>query len=907
MSTISIPAPDALSDRGSRGVRAWDEVMKGLGWVSEMRALSSVRSRKLPLWELAVANEPTVLIAAPSSQRPDRIVSLGYSRQARYAISWEVGRLSLYDMLRWREKPGDLPLFSADLDVPGDVREFFGLIARDQVIEEAPSDLVLGTSHICRDALPGLLGGALRQLRIDVANGEAYQGRDATGADTAVLRLFHQLLYVRVSEDRRRSHSKIRIANLIDPASGPPNRKFAELLADYRKAANSELFEPAAIDIAALPGDSLADVLRQTVEPWARLRLDFSVARADLAGRLYESYLASQPVAEKAEATGRLFSVAKAVDQREKRATFYTPPALARTLTRRTLDGWAKGRKGLEPRDIRIADCACGSGAFLTASFEWLRLYFEDQRGRVLRSPEREELLVECIFGGDVDERALGMAQVQLLEVAEITGQLPKLQNNLLQGDALPAPPGVVAIPSQIDWSAVVHDRGSFTSILGNPPFGSQVKLPSRLSVEQIAHIRQVYPEIRSFGQDYAYFFLALALRLLSTDGAAGFVMPRGLIALAQGRSARQMLSSEHVSWLADLRAARVFPGASTSVAAVVFQRGGSGSLELEGARDSRLNARVLLDELGAGGVQKDNGLVRLTTTPATLVKLTDQGWTPFRVRWKALAAEIKRPVVALLGDPSRAREVRTGVKPGRVAAVVVSTSDCQAGTGETVEFDGNVVPARFLPLLVYGAEIEPFRPLEPARRILLPFERDGTKTVDPSVLGAIQARGGLPANFQRGHLPTLLGPKVLLRAFGREPAAVADPDGHYVPIMRGVHAIRFKGLSPDDLDGVAALLNCSFYQWMLRGLGSPRADETVEVSISNIAELPWPSLTATELRVLRSHAQQIRESLKEPTAPDRIQGFHDRRNELDEFAWELLGASPRLRDVVDSETLRLA
>lgn len=724
---LAIPSPDALSNRGSRGVRAWDKAMKELGWVSGMRALSSARTR-LPLWELAVAEEPAVLIAAPSSQRPDRIVSLGYSRQARYAISWDVDRLSLYDMLQWQEKPGDLPLFSAHLEVPGDVRELFSLISREQVIEEVPSDLVLGTSRSRREVLPKLLGGALRQLRIDVANGEAYQGRDPAGVDTAVLRLFHQLLYVRVCEDRGRLHSKIRVASLIEPGSGTPNQGLAELLADYQAKANSELFEPVPVDIAALPGESLADVLRQTVEPWTRLKLDFSVARADLAGRLYESYLASQPVAENAEAAGRLFPVAAVADQREKRATFYTPPALARTLTRRTLDGWVKGRRGLHPHDIRIADCACGSGAFLTASFEWLRSYFEDQRGRTLRSAEREELLVECIFGADVDERALGMAQVQLLEVAEIHGRLPKLQDNLFQGDALPAPPGVTAASNQIDWSAVVRNHGEFTSILGNPPFGSQVKIPSRLSVEQIAELRRIYPEVRSFGQDYAYFFLVLALRLLSPDGAAGFVMPRGLIALAQGGPARKMLASEHVSWLADLRAAKIFPGAGASVAAVVLQRGKSGKAEFEAVRDSRLDARALLDDLEAENVQKESGIVRLTATAEALGELADQGWTPFRVRWRTLASEVQRHLRPLT-NRSSGGEVRTGVKPGRVADIVVASSECHQGSRGTIELNGKAIPERFLPQLVYGGEIEPFRSLDPAHRILLPFEKDGTKT----------------------------------------------------------------------------------------------------------------------------------------------------------------------------------
>ncbi len=381
-------------------------LMQTVGWTSGLCQVDTARGRGAPLWELAIAAEPAALMTFAATERGARLTSLGYTRQTRYAVSWSTKRAALFDTLRWRQRPGDLPLFWAELGDRAGLAELLELIGRDNVLNETPSDLVAPTGE--HEALPQLLGRALRQLRLHVADAEAFSGRDPASRDTAVLRLFHQFLYVRIAEDRRQARSRLKIRDIM--TSDRLNADLTILLGDYREAANSELFEPAGIAVAALPADSLREVLRQTVEPWEHLHLDFSVARTDLAGRLYESYLADLPADEKdSGAPRRLFSVAQTTDQRKHRATFYTPPALARLLTDRALTDWIHRRRPRSPSDIRIVDPACGSGAFLIAAFDFLRGYFETQRGRTLRTSEREELLVRCIFGADVDERDPGV------------------------------------------------------------------------------------------------------------------------------------------------------------------------------------------------------------------------------------------------------------------------------------------------------------------------------------------------------------------------------------------------------------------------------------------------------------------------------------------------------------------
>lgn len=124
---------------------------------------------------------------------------------------------------------------------------------------------------------------------------------------------------------------------------------------------------------------------------------------------------------------------------------------------------------------------------------------------------------------------------------------------------------------------------------------------------------------------------------------------------------------------------------------------------------------------------------------------------------------------------------------------------------------------------------------------------------------------------------------------------------------MRHAHAIRFEGAKAEDLPSIAALLNSAFYQWMLRGFGAPRRDETIEVTVRDIGELPMPDLSQPELDRLALLGASVEEALKEENATLRISEFSARRFELDEFVWDLLMAPKSLRGLVRSEMVRNA
>ncbi len=478
--------------------------------------------------------------------------------------------------------------------------------------------------------------------------------------------------------------------------------------------------------------------------------------------------------------------------------------------------------------------------------------------------------------------------------------------NNLYLGDSLSAPPEIQATTGQVPWDEIIEQHGPFTTVLGNPPFGAQAKLPSRLSVERIADLAARYPEIKSFGQDYAYFFLALSMRLLAEDGSAGLVMPRGLLSLEQGVAARKFLADAGVSWIGDFRAARVFTDAAASVAGIIIDKHGAAPTQIATIPDSRTNHRAILDDFGH---TESHTVTRSSISRKRLKALAEYGWTAFRVRWSGdLRDEFTRPMQTLISDATKhQRDVRTGVKTARVADFILDPSSYTAGPGGQITIGARVIPERFLPRAAYGADITPLDLRDTGKRLFLPYERDGQLSTDPEVAAELKARGGLPAHYQHGHLPTLLAPKVLLRAFAREPSAVADTRALYVPVMRGVHALRFGDIPDRYLVSIAALLNSSIYQWLLRGLGSPRSDETIEVTVNDVRTLPFPDLSDTELRTLYAHAEAVNNALAEEEAVDRALAVRDTRIALDSMVLDMLRVSERLRGIVGRELMRVA
>jgi len=333
---------------------------------------------------------------------------------------------------------------------------------------------------------------------------------------------------------------------------------------------------------------------------------EFSVLPADILGHIYEQFL------------GKVIRLtpghhAKVEDKPEvKKAggVYYTPTYIVDYIVKNTVGKLLEQNTPTKVSSLRILDPACGSGSFLLGAYQTLldwhqqwyakhdpekhakgknpRLYrtidpSPSGRGQGegawrLTTAERKRILLNNIYGVDIDTQAVEVTKLSLLlkvlegENAETLGKnlrlfheraLPDLGDNIKCGNSLIGPdfyegkqislldeeeryrinafdweaefPHIFPSPSgkahlspsgKVHLSSSPYGRGQgegsgFDAVIGNPPY-LRVSGIERHADE---HIRAHYAAI--FGHfDYYVAFLEKSVMLLNKDGLLGFIVP---------------------------------------------------------------------------------------------------------------------------------------------------------------------------------------------------------------------------------------------------------------------------------------------------------------------------------------------------------------------------------------------
>lgn len=205
-------------------------------------------------------------------------------------------------------------------------------------------------------------------------------------------------------------------------------------------------------------------------------------------------------------------SQARDAQERKRHGRHYTPPALARFLARRAL--LHAPRAG----ELRVLDPACGDGELLLAVHREV-------------APD----VTVRLTGYDLDRRAVG----ETVERAAAAG----IEIDCRAGDFLAA-------------SARIAD-GSFDLVISNPPYVRTQQLggsTARLLSKQFGLRGRI---------DLTHPFVAIAPRLLSSDGVLGLLCANRFLTTRAGANLRRILTSElHPAELYDLGDTKLFAAA---------------------------------------------------------------------------------------------------------------------------------------------------------------------------------------------------------------------------------------------------------------------------------------------------------------------------------------------------------
>ena len=251
---------------------------------------------------------------------------------------------------------------------------------------------------------------------------------------------------------------------------------------------------------------------------------EFSVLGSEILGNIYEQFLGKVIRLT----AGHQAKVEEKPEVRKAGGVYYTPTYIVDYIVKNTVGKLCEGKTPRQISSLRILDPACGSGSFLIGAYTYLLnhhrdWYLEDgpekHRKEIyqghggqwyLTTAEKKRILVNNIYGVDIDSQAVEVTKLSLLlKVLEGENQdslerqrklfheraLPDLASNIKCGNSLIGPDfykdqqmGLFGDEERyrinaFDWNAEFPnifpspsgrgegEGGGFDVVIGNPPY----------------------------------------------------------------------------------------------------------------------------------------------------------------------------------------------------------------------------------------------------------------------------------------------------------------------------------------------------------------------------------------------------------------------------------------------------
>ncbi|MBW3597010.1 MAG: Eco57I restriction-modification methylase domain-containing protein, partial [Planctomycetes bacterium] len=237
-------------------------------------------------------------------------------------------------------------------------------------------------------------------------------------------------------------------------------------------------------------------------------------------------------------------------------------------------------------RPLAVLDPACGSGSFLIGAYQHLldwhrdwylehdpaaykdRLYQTRKDQWRLTTAERKRILLDHIYGVDIDPQAVEVTKLSLLlKVLEGESEeslnkqmrlfreraLPDLAENIKCGNSLIGPDFYQGKQLEMfseeerlrinvfDWQAefpAIMQTGGFDAVIGNPPYVRQEALKS---LKQ--YLEQRYVSFASSADLFVY-FMERAVKLLRDDGYFAFIVSSSFLRATYAEALRRHLAT---------------------------------------------------------------------------------------------------------------------------------------------------------------------------------------------------------------------------------------------------------------------------------------------------------------------------------------------------------------------------
>lgn len=570
----------------------------------------------------------------------------------------------------------------------------------------------------------------------------------------------NKILFLRVCEDRN-IETYQRLLTIAD------HNSHKELVAKFKEADNkynSGLFEELiSEDVIGNISSSFWMIIRQLYFPESPY--SFTVLSSDILGRIYEIFLAEKL----AVVDGELKIVKK--PENAERDIVTTPNFVVREILHQTAAEIIQGKTANEINNLKCADIACGSGAFLLELYQLLYdslvdYYFENDRSKLVQTSidtyklpyeMKRNLLVNCIYGVDKDFNAVEACKfgllLKLLEDEDVNSLssfhpiLPDLSNNIFYGNSLLS---TADVPADDAFEINPFDFGdrTFDLIVGNPPYMKTEDIKAFTPKEKSLY-EKGNRYMSAYKQYDKYFlFIERALNLLKPDGYLGYVVPNKFMKVGAAKELRNFIANNaYLKTMISFGAHQVFADKSTYTCIIVLEKNKHENFKYSevsdfiGWRVRNVNAYKFCDRPS------------VTINADTWILCTDEHLPLLN----AVTAHTK-PLGDIVGDDYIFNGIQTSANKIYVFVPISETRTTytfKAFDGNEYEVEKAVTKPYFK--TAQGADaMSTYRTFKPNARVFFPYKKDNDGHLQLIPLTTIQRRYPLFYTFLMAAKPEL-------------------------------------------------------------------------------------------------------------------------------------------------------
>ena len=426
----------------------------------------------------------------------------------------------------------------------------------------------------------------------------------------AVQKIIDRIIFLRMCEDRGvEQYGELKKAAVKGDI-------YQNLFALYRMADdkyNSGLFdfkEDKITPTLTVDNKVMKNIIKELYYP--NCEYEFSVMPADILGSVYEQFLGKTIRLTKAHHA----RIEEKPEVRKAGGVYYTPKYIVDYIVENTVGKLIKDKTPNQVEKIKICDPACGSGSFLIGAYQFLldwhlKFYIGNPPKKKKDSPltpdgnlttaEKKRILLNNIFGVDIDTQAVEVTKLNLLlkalegeTQASISQQLslfhervlPNLGSNIKCGnsligsdfydDQLDLFPEQMKKINAFDWTEgfpEIFKYGGFDAVIGNPPY-IRIQTLKETTPEAVEYYNERYKSAIKGNYDIYVIFVEKGLLLLNVKGKLGYILPHKFFNAKYGQALRETLSTgKNLEQIVHFGTEQVFSDATTYTCLLFLNR----------------------------------------------------------------------------------------------------------------------------------------------------------------------------------------------------------------------------------------------------------------------------------------------------------------------------------------------